>query len=157
MLNSRSKRYNALVNNLGFLPVEAKELSTITTMTPYIRQLIKDRYAMYLVHKEQKTTTAEYNKNIVNIYIDRGWLSNSKSLGKKLDDKAVYRLLRFYENLYRMDYPEYESDTIGVKGRNNMTSAEFQRKLNNTIANQLKRDNMYQGKLFNVYRKHYEK
>lgn len=125
MRTRRASRAKILKES-GFLPFETRALSKVPFSVPYVRPLIKARMKAHLAYIAKGNTEAQWHKFIRQEYRDHDWMQ-----------AGVYdpwQMLRDREHRYRAKYPDYESPWESKRVKR--SSAEFERKVANTIIKQ---------------------
>lgn len=90
----------------GFMKFEAQVLSKVPTNVPYMKDFMKDRQAMFKKAIAEKSSKAEYQRRVANLYQGNRWLKKTK-IGRIVADP--WRALRDYEDRWRDKMPAYES------------------------------------------------
>jgi hypothetical protein len=90
-----------------FLPFEARPLSRVPIPTvPYMKELIKERQAMYRKAIEMKVGITKWESQIKELYKVNRWFKLNK-VGKIIADP--WRMFRDFGDKYRARKPEYDS------------------------------------------------
>ena len=133
MKTLRTRRYEKLKQS-GFLDGEAFVLSRISQSVPYIREMMADRrYTLRQAEKEGLNKT-DYIKTIKKLYDDRGWseyaiINNKRMI--KLDPRAIYKMLREYEELWKNEHDDaFRSPWVKKQKKHRNFEKLFERNFN---------------------------
>jgi len=95
----RQRRYWRL-KDLGFCTFEARELSSVGSIPPYLRLGAKRRYRLYQAFKG---TDAEFEAMVKQTYYDNDWVSHTKD---GIEILSPWAMLRSAKDRYEADHPE---------------------------------------------------
>lgn len=125
----RQARY-AKLREGALLPFEARPLSKVPfKVTPYIKEIITDRYMMYLKAQRMGVKQKDFERQIKELYRLNDWTRKDK-LGRVQADP--WAMFRGYEDKHKAKFPEYESPWM-KRWRN---WKDFLRKIERTMAKQ---------------------
>ena len=126
MRTRRQARY-IHCRKMGLLPFEARPMSRVPSNVPYFKAMLKERREMFKKAQQMKTTQAQWETQIKELYRVNKWQKLGRT-GKIVADP--WHMLRQQEEKYRQKYPQYESPWQ-PRGRN---FKDFQRKQEKTLA-----------------------
>lgn len=127
----RPKRYGRYMylRNAGFLPFEARALSTVPRKpVPYFREIIAERRKEFAKVKSGKMSWTAYEKKIHKMYSDNAFT-------KATANRIVYdpwKFLRHREDEYIQKHPEYQSPWV----KRRRAWVDFTRKADRTFERQ---------------------
>ena len=111
----REARYTRL-RDIGFLPFEARTISSVSRKTPYLSQMMATRASLLTKARKEGWSKVKYNTYIKEHYRALGWLLRDKTgglvyrKGKTVNDP--WQMWRAYEDRYKSKHPEYESPWV---------------------------------------------
>lgn len=129
----RLQRYEKLRRS-GFTKLEARTLSKIPENTPYVKIMRQARAKDLKLAIKKGLTEAQYDKLILDLYKQKGWSQiglNADIPVHKMDVRAVYKMLREYEDKYKDDQGMQNFKSPWVKKQKQFT--DFSNKFDKTV------------------------
>jgi hypothetical protein len=129
----RNRRYEKLRKS-GFTKLEASILSKVPEYVPYMAALRHDRRRDLRQAQAKNLSQPEYEKLVSNLYKLKGWSEyglNASIPLHKMDNKAVYKMLREYEDKYKDDQGGQAFNSPWVKRQKDFR--DFSKKFNNSV------------------------
>ena len=104
----REARYTRL-RDIGFLPFEARTISSVSRKTPYLSQMMATRASLLAKTRKEGWSKVRYNTYIKERYRAKGWQKRNRA-GNLIYDP--WQMWRAYEDRYKSKHPEYESPWV---------------------------------------------
>ena len=129
----RQRRYEKLRKS-GFTRMEASTLSKIPEHIPYMAALRHDRRRDLREALKKGLTESQYELLVVRLYKQKGWSQYGIQANvelNKMDNRAVYKMLREYEDKYKDDKGQTAFKSPWVKRQKDFIN--FKSKFEKTI------------------------
>lgn len=109
-LGTRRQRRYEILRAAAMRPFEARAFSRVSfKRTPYIEQIMKDRWAMFMKAKAEGLTQRQWIARVNDLYARNRWYKRNKA-GRLVADP--WRLFRKYEDEFKAKQPQYESPWV---------------------------------------------